>query len=74
MLAAKKYDLLCKNPQSTVVGEYVRKNGGASGYQSEAALERAFIEELQNQGYEYIKYHVGGRDDWESPPAIGEAQ
>lgn len=45
----KKYNLVAENPQSTVVAEYYkladRVREGVS-YQSEADLERAFIEQL----------------------------
>jgi type I restriction enzyme R subunit len=35
--------------QSSMVGE------SSTGYQTEAALEREFIEDLKNQGYDYVK-------------------
>lgn len=50
----KQYNVVAENPESTVVSEYqplVRKE---ASYQSEAALERSFIEQLQMQAYEYL--------------------
>ncbi len=49
------YDILSENDQSTVVNRYER--GGVvreASYQSEAELERSFVEQLQRQGYEYV--------------------
>ena len=50
-----EYNVVAENPESTVVAVYqapslVRE----SSYQSEAALEKAFIELLQKQAYEYL--------------------
>lgn len=54
---SNKYNLVAENPQSTVVAEYFkladRVRDGLS-YQSEAALERAFIKQLETQAYEYL--------------------
>jgi len=50
----KKYNLVVENPQSTVVGEYLTDNSRVSQYQSEADLERAFINQLTLQAYEYL--------------------
>ena len=51
-----KYNLVAENPQSTVVAEYVPAyTDRVADYQGEAALERAFIEQLETQAYEYIK-------------------
>jgi len=50
-----KYNLVAENSQSTVVGEYVPDGVRVSHYQSEADLERAFIEQLESQAYEYLK-------------------
>ncbi|MBI9051967.1 MAG: type I restriction endonuclease subunit R [Anaerolineaceae bacterium] len=54
------YNLVAQNPTSTVVAQYPPE--GATGarekraeyYQSEAALEKAFIEQLELQAYEYL--------------------
>ncbi|MCY3752010.1 MAG: type I restriction endonuclease subunit R [Gammaproteobacteria bacterium] len=52
------YNLVAANPQSTVVGLYVPKYKAekkrAEHYQSEAELEREFIEWLELQAYEYL--------------------
>ena len=49
-----KYNLVAENSQSTVVAEYTPDKKRASHYQSEAELERAFIEQLGAQAYEYL--------------------
>lgn len=48
------YNLIMESDESTVVAEYVPESRVASGYQSEAELERDFIARLEAQGYEYI--------------------
>ena len=54
------YNLVAENRYSTVVAKYPPENVGkvrekrAEYYQSEAALETAFIEQLKIQGYEYL--------------------
>ncbi len=45
---------MAENPQSTVVAEYQAVDHTAKTYQSEAKLERAFIEQLESQAYEYL--------------------
>lgn len=55
--SAGRYNLVAENTQSTVVAEYSRladRVRDAVSYQSEAELERAFIEQLKNQAYEYV--------------------
>ncbi|MHB8091114.1 MAG: type I restriction endonuclease subunit R [Syntrophales bacterium] len=54
MPSNKKYNLVAENPQSTVVAEYTAAYRTAKSYQSEAELERAFIEQLETQAYEYL--------------------
>lgn len=49
-----KYNLVAENPQSTVVSEYTPDKKRASHYQSEAELERALVEQLGEQAYEYL--------------------
>lgn len=49
-----KYNLILDNTHSTVVAEYTPDKKRASQYQSEAELERAFIEQLGSQAYEYL--------------------
>ena len=49
-----KYTLVAENPESTVVSEYKSLLRREANYQSEADLEKAFIEQLQTQAYEYL--------------------
>jgi len=49
-----KYTLVAENPESTVVAEYQPLYRRETNYQSEADLEKAFIEQLQMQAYEYL--------------------
>jgi len=51
---SNKYNLVAQNPQSTVVTEYTPVKKRSAHYQSEAELERAFIEQLGAQAYEYL--------------------
>ena len=54
----KTYDLVAQNPKSTVVHEYIIEYGKKpKTYQSEAELEKEFIEQLTKQAYEFIKIH-----------------
>lgn len=54
------YNLVAENRHSTVVAKYPPENMGkvrekrTEYYQSEAALETAFIEQLKTQAYEYL--------------------
>jgi type I restriction enzyme R subunit len=61
MSTNSKYNLVAENPQSTVVAEYTPNTLRVAHYQSEAELERAFIEQLQTQAYEYLA--VTSEDD-----------
>lgn len=49
-----KYAVVAENPESTVVAEYKPLYKKEPNYQSEAELERAFIEQLKTQAYEYL--------------------
>ena len=55
-----QYNMVVENPHSTVVAKYPPENVGevrekrAEYYQSEAALEQAFIKQLELQAYEYL--------------------
>jgi type I restriction enzyme R subunit len=51
-----RYNLVAENTESTVVAEYSAYSDRVrdAGYQSEAELERAFIEQLESQAYEYL--------------------
>ncbi len=50
------YNLVAHNQESTVVAEYLTAADRVrdASYQSEAELERAFIEQLTTQAYEYL--------------------
>ena len=49
------YNIVATTDEATVVAEYVPdSNARSSKYQSEAELEREFIELLVSQGYEYL--------------------
>ena len=49
------YNIVASTDEATVVAEYVPdSNARSSKYQSEAELEREFIELLVSQGYEYL--------------------
>ncbi len=50
----KKYNLVAESAQSTVVAEYTPDGKRVAHYQSEAELERAFIEQLKTQAYDYV--------------------
>lgn len=49
-----KYTLVAENPESTVVAEYQPLYRRETTFQSEADLEKAFIELLKIQAYEYL--------------------
>ena len=56
-MSSVDYNMLISTLESTVVTEYIREDIPAYSYQSEADLEREFIKNLQNQGYEYLIIH-----------------
>lgn len=49
------YDLIAQNPESTVVAEYQSPYRKGTTYQSEAALEQSFIDQLQVQAFDLLK-------------------
>lgn len=53
-MSVNKYNLVAESTQSTVVAEYTPDAKRASHYQSEAELERAFIEQLKSQAYDFL--------------------
>ncbi|MDQ7023700.1 MAG: type I restriction endonuclease subunit R [Candidatus Gracilibacteria bacterium] len=53
----KDINLVAQNTQSTVVAEYTPSKKRAEHYQSEDALEKDFIKQLESQAYEYLKIH-----------------
>lgn len=54
MSVNNKYNLVAESTQSTVVAEYIPDVKRVAHYQSEADLERAFIEQLKTQAYDYV--------------------
>lgn len=52
-----QYNIIISTSESTVVSEYEPQTKRSDAYQSEAALEAAFIKMLGEQGYEYISIH-----------------
>ena len=56
----KQYNLILETAESTVVAEYIPNEERSKKYQTEAALEKAFIEQLESQAYEYLKINNEG--------------
>lgn len=52
-----EYNIVLQTSESTVVTEYEPQGSRSDAYQSEAALEGAFIKQLESQGYEYLAIH-----------------
>lgn len=50
-----KYYIVAENPESTVVAEYQTPYIRETAYQTEDQLEKAFIQQLQGQAYDYLK-------------------
>ncbi len=50
------YNIVMSTSEATVVAEYESSIQRSDAYQSEAALEKAFIKLLTEQGYEYAKH------------------
>ncbi len=48
------YNIVAENPESTVVAEYQSPYKRETAYQTEDALEKAFIQQLGTQAYEYL--------------------
>lgn len=51
------FNIIAESGESTVVTEYKSTEARSDAYQSEAALEKEFIELLCSQGYEYLTIH-----------------
>ena len=49
-----QFNIIASTDESTVVSEYQPQLTRSDAYQSEAALESAFIKMLTRQGYEYL--------------------
>jgi type I restriction enzyme R subunit len=52
-----RHEPIAISSESTVVAEFVLDVAGAAAYQSEAELEREFIQHLLGQAYEYLTIH-----------------
>ncbi len=52
-----QYNIIISTSEATVVSEYEPHQTRSDAYQSEAALEAAFIKMLGEQGYEYVSIH-----------------
>ena len=48
------YQTIAESNHFIVLNQYVKTWKAAESYQSEYDLEREFIQDLQNQGYEYL--------------------
>ncbi|MFI6396217.1 type I restriction endonuclease subunit R [Nonomuraea sp. NPDC050540] len=59
-----RYEPIVVSDESTVVAAYEPDDGGDQGYQSEAQLEAAFIELLEQQAYEWL--HITSAADLET--------
>ena len=51
------YNIVAEAPESTVVAEFTPAKVRSDSYQSEADLEKAFIRQLTEQGYEHLPIH-----------------
>ena len=49
-----QYNIILSTSEATVVSEYEPQSARSDAYQSEDALEKAFIKMLTEQGYEYL--------------------
>ena len=49
-----QYKMVAENPLSTVVADYEPRYRSAKQYQSEAEMEKDFIEQLRTQAYDYL--------------------
>ena len=52
-----KFNIIAESEVSTVLTEYKPDDRKYTAYQSEAELERELIQNLQEQGYEYLQTH-----------------
>ena len=52
-----QFNIIASTDESTVVAEYEPQSTRSDAYQSEAALEAAFIKLLTEQGYTYLPIH-----------------
>ncbi len=57
-MSVQVFDPIAVSSESTVVAEYAQEERRAEAYQSEAALENAFIQLLQDQAYGYLRFRT----------------
>lgn len=55
MTKSNNYNLVAQSTQSTVIAEFTPSKKRAEHYQSEDALEKEFIKQLETQAYEYLQ-------------------
>lgn len=55
-----QYNIIAEQEEYTVVSEYEAEYGRPDKYQTEAMLEKDFVEALTEQGYEYLPIHEEG--------------
>lgn len=53
----RRFEAISVSDESTVVAEFEGASSGGEAYQSEAALEAAFIRTLTEQAYQYLPIH-----------------
>jgi type I restriction enzyme R subunit len=53
----RRFEAISVSDESTVVAEFEGSSTGGQAYESEAALEAAFIRTLSKQAYEYLPIH-----------------
>ena len=52
-----RFNMIAESEASTVLAEYKPEDKKYTAYQSEAELERELMQNLQEQGYEYLQIH-----------------
>ena len=68
------YNMILSSNESTVVAEYEPQVKRSDSYQSEAALEQAFIKTAGGTGLRIRYYSQRRCSDRQSPHAVGAAQ
>ena len=54
----EKYSVIAEQENCTVVGHYEAQPRQLTAYQGEAALEERLLQQLEKQGYEWLKIHT----------------
>ena len=65
------FNIIAATTENTVVTSYEPVAKRSDSYQSEAALEREFIQLLTQQGYEHLTLPHRGRPDRQPAPPAG---